>query len=266
MFKFKKFKVLAAMAVVFMIVIAATPSTLKRQVWNAIQYFKQGIYIGTTNQTYFNKDGSASLADGNLVYNTTGQITTAAGEAPTDYVNLPIATHTASGGLVNTTTNGVFSSSRPVASGPVIELQNGVPVLVWNHFQPGEIVVHDEASSKRKAIVTFRVPANYSSTPVLTLFASSENSATLTTPKVDYEIFINGDGDTEDVAAFDNEPIALAGVASTPDEVILTIATVDIAAIASGKWLTVKYWRSQLQESTYKLRSRGLVFSYVKKH
>ena len=253
MFKFKKFKVLAAMAVVFMIVIAATPSTLKRQLWNAVQFFKQGIYIGATNQTYFDRDGSASLADGNLVYNTSGRITTEAGETPTDYINLPIGAHTATDGEITAgtgSTGGVVETNNPV-----IELQNGVPTITWL-----------DDSRIAKQAVTFRVPANYYSTPVLTLFASSEDSATLATPLIDYELFINSTGEAEDIAAFDNHTIPLAGVASTPEDVNLTIATVDVAAISVGKWMTVLYWRAYDGVGTYKLRSRGLTFSYLKKH
>lgn len=212
----------------------------------------------------------AEIADGNFVVDgTTGNITTAGGETPTDYIQLPIAMHTATNALMVTditTMVGTAGLTGREASAPLLEISENILGIMWPNMPNGYSQDGMGLIDPRKAVVTFRVPANYSSTPVITMAAASDGVASKEKLKVDYEYFFNSTGASEDAAAFNNEPIALAGNNSTPEDLVLTMGTVDQAALSVGDWVTVRYWRSRVQQSGAKLRSRGLVFSYVKKH
>ena len=281
MFKSKKFKVLAAMAVVFMIVIAATPSTLKRQVWNALQYFKHGIMVGTTNQFQVDSSGNVDssggldVSDGNFVVNgTTGNVTTAGGETPERKIDLNINDFSGVGGDIARRGNKsleLYNTHSPLLTAsqfadPYFGFDSSSPAIVWKD----DSVVTPE-------LIVFRVPEDYLSGGGIRLFASetgavADNSvgtyraANASGVKVDYDVYVHTEGFRFQTAddVYDQTAMLVGGTPGRVEEVELTMTDGSDSLIDSttDQWITLRIWRNA-GESTNALWIHGGEFYYT---
>ncbi|KKK62140.1 hypothetical protein LCGC14_3007310 [marine sediment metagenome] len=240
MFKSKKSRVLAVMAVVFMVVIAATPSTLKRQVWNAVQFFKHGIYVGTTNQFQVDSvgnidtSGGLDVSDGNFVVDkTTGNITAAGGETPERSVDISIWDL-----AVENTEIGRLYATKP---GYVYDAQS--PALVW---------LDDTYTSP--ALKTLKVPENYLSGIGYRLFISEtggESNGGYEAPNsspgyVDYTVYVHSDGNLVDATGYPQTAVRLDFPTGVLHELDLPVTFLSDTAVlsASDTWVTLDFGRS----------------------
>ena len=281
MFKSKKLRVLTVMVFVAIFAIAATPSTLKRQVWNALQYFKHGIFVGTTNQLSINSSGDIDtsggldVADGNFVVNaTTGNVTTAGGETPERSRDLNIDDFTAIGGAFARRGNkgsSLYASNSPILTAsqftdPYFSSDPATPALVWKD----DTVV-------TPALITFRIPEDYLSGGAIRLFASETGAVSDTSVgtyraanasgvKVDYDVYVNTEGTRFQTAddIYNQTAVLVGGTPGRVEEVTLTITDGSDSLIDSttDQWVTLRIWRNA-GESTNALWVHGGEFYYT---
>ncbi len=148
---------------------------------------------------------------------------------------------------IGASTSEVVSST----SVPGLELDNSIPSLVW---ADGETT---------KVGVTFQVPTQFSNHSISFDLLCDQSTAASTTAYVDYEIFINRDGDDWDTSATNNTPIALTLQAATPQVVTLTPAAAEIANVVAGDWITLSVWRDDTTGTgTSDLELYGVSFVY----
>lgn len=177
----------------------------------------------------------------------TGAITASGGisSTQTSTIFIPI------GGMHIYDGNGAIDITKSTAPG--LEMDDSFEALVW---ADGETT---------PAIVTFRVPDDYSSGGVFKLFCTE--SVSTTRNYVDFQVFYNRSNSPIDSAGIDQCPVALAGSGgtTTPSMVTLTPST-DLSGLAAGDWVTFIFWRddSATYAATGDLEVRGgVVFSYT---
>lgn len=162
------------------------------------------------------------------------------------YIPLPLnAFMTESGG--DGSTVGTAPAPLSTSTAPGLEIDDNMVSVVWADGETTPIQV------------TFRVPADYVSSGRFKVLATE--SGTSTANQVDFDVYVNSDGVASDSAATGQTPVALAGTASTPDEVTLTPAT-DFASLSAGNWVTLRLWRDDVATGTNDLELKGVVFEY----
>ncbi len=138
-------------------------------------------------------------------------------------------------------------SALSSSSAPGIEIDNVLPNVVWSDGEATPIMI------------SFRVPNDYASGGAFKVLATESDS---TTPnEIDFDVYVNKDGQAADAAATGQTPVALAGTTSTPDEVTLTVAT-DFDNLAAGDWVTLRIWRDDTATGTGDLEVKGVTFYY----
>jgi len=158
----------------------------------------------------------------------------------TSTVQLPLL------GFITTNVDPILSAT----SAPGVEVDDYIPNLVW---ADGETT---------PAMVSFRVPVDYSSGGAFKILATESNS---TTPnQIDFDVYVNGDNQAIDASATNQTPVALAGTTATPNEVTLSVTT-DFAALSAGKWITLRVWRDDVADGTGDLEVKGVAFYYLAK-
>lgn len=146
------------------------------------------------------------------------------------------------GSTVGTTVAPLTASTTPG-----MEVDDNVACLVWSDGETSPIQA------------TFRVPADYVSTGRFKVVATESDS---TTPnQIDFDVYVNTDGSTNDSSATDQTPAAMTAASATPDEVTLTPST-DFASLAAGDWITLRLWRDDVADGTGDLELKGVVFEY----
>ena len=226
----KRFKVLSVIFLLMFLAgtsLAASPSTLKPNVWNADQTFNQGAIF----------DGDVDLTDATITG--TGTISATIIADVVRYFQLPLMSFIIHDGTI----------SLPSASTtPGIEVDDLIPALVWADGEATPVSI------------TFRVPDDYASGGAFKVFATESDS---TSPnQIDFLVYVNKDALAADAAATDQTPAALDQNTATGSEVTLTVAT-DFSALAAGHWVTLNIWRDDTADGTGDLEVKGVVFYYT---
>jgi len=139
-------------------------------------------------------------------------------------------------------------SNVTASTTPGLEVGSAYPMLVWAD------------SEVTPATITFRVPSDYVSGGAFKVLATE--SAASTDNQIDFDVYINSDGVAYDSAATGQTPVVIAADTTTPDEVILTVAT-DFASLAAGNWVTLRIWRDNTATGTADMQVRGVAFYYT---
>lgn len=189
------------------------------------------IAAGTLNVTGATTLGTAGITTGNI---TTATITTLNHSRERSF-GLPLTGFVTSDGYVITQ-----------STAPGIEIDDVMPNIVW---ADGETT---------PAIITFRIPADYSSGGAFRVFATESDS---TTPnQIDFDVYVNSNGAAADSSATGQTPVAMTG--TTPEVVTLTPAT-DFSSLAAGYWVTLRIWRDNAADGTGDLEVKGVDFFYT---
>lgn len=131
---------------------------------------------------------------------------------------------------------------------PGLELDNKNVSIVW---ADGEVT---------PVQVTFKVPSDYISGAGFRLFCDESSS---TTPnQVDFNVYVNEDGEPFDTSASNQTPVALAGTAGTPDMVVLSTIATDFASLSAGDVVTLSLWRDNAAAGTGDLELYYVEFYY----
>jgi len=229
----KKLKILAVFMSILLIagsVYAASPSTLKRNVWDAKNVFNQEVEFDGNVEF----DSTVDFTDATIT--ATGLITATHIADVVRYYQLPIVAVTVTGDAITAST------------APGLEVDDLIPGIVWADGETTPVQI------------TFRIPSDYSSGGLFKVLATESDS---TTPnQVDFSVYVNTSGVAADAAATNQTPVALAGTTSTPSEITLTVAT-DFAALAAGNWVTLNIWRDDTATGTGDLEVKGIAFYYT---
>jgi len=233
----KKLKILAVFMSILLIagsVYAASPSTLKRNVWDAKNVFNQEVEFDGNVEF----DSTVDFTDATIT--ATGLITATHIADVVRYFQLPLLGFTSyAGGVISNVTS---------STTPGLEIDNSYMALVWAD------------SEVSPATVTFRVPADYVSGGLFKVLATE--SAASTDNEIDFDVYINSSGTATDGSATNQTPVAIAAATSTPAEVTLTVAT-DFASLAAGNWVTLRIWRDNTALGTADMQVRGVAFYYT---
>lgn len=212
----------------------AEPQLNRRNVWNALQYFKHGVTVDET--ATFNNNvtitGTLTEATGGV---TAGEIANVVRE-----INLPL-------GAFVVETGGAYT---PVTSStaPGMEIDDLIPNIVWADGETTPVQI------------SFPIPADYASGGAFYVLATESSS---TTPnQIDFSVYNNADATAADAAATNQTPAALAGTTSTPDLVTLTVAT-DFASLAANQIVTLNIWRDNTADGTGDLEVKSVWFYYT---
>jgi len=229
----KKLKILAVFMSILLIVgsvYAASPSTLKRNVWDAKNVFNQEVEFDGNVEF----DSTVDFTDATIT--ATGLITATHIADVIRYFQLPLMSFTVQETVLTASTT------------PGLEVDDLVPNIVWADGETSPIQI------------SFRVPSDYASGGAFKVFATESDS---TTPnQVDFSVYVNSSGETIDSAASNQTPVALAGTAATPSEITLTVGT-DFSALAAGNWVTLNVWRDNTADGTGDLEIKGIAFYYT---
>jgi len=230
----KKLKILAVFMSILLIagsVYAASPSTLKRNVWDAKNVFNQEVEFDGNVEF----DSTVDFTDATIT--ATGLITATHIADVVRYFQLPLTGFITSDPLVITST-----------TNPGFSIQSSYPSLDW---ADGETT---------PALITFRVPSDYASGGLFKVLATE--SAASTDNEIDFDVYINKSGQGYDSSATGQTPVAIAADTTTPAEVTLTPAT-DFASLAAGDWITLRIWRDDTAIGTADMQVRGVAFYYT---
>jgi len=158
------------------------------------------------------------------------------------FVDLPLASFQINDGTgINTIT---------ASTAPGFELDNKLNSIVWADNEVTPISV------------TFKVPHDYFKDGEFRILADESNS---TTPnKIDFQVYVNRDGQTWDTAATDQTPVALAGTAGTPDVVQLKPVT-DFNGLRPNDYVTFQMWRDNVAIGNGDLEAYHVRFYYKRK-
>jgi len=227
----KKFKVLSILIAVVMlagIAFAETPSTLKRNVWNAKQTFKHDVEI----------DGTLDLT--NATITATDKITATHIVNPTRSFSLQLGAGGVDGGY-----------DLDEASTPDLATCDGIPCLVW-------------ADSGETTAVgwTFRLPSDFSSGLVVYALISS-NAASGAGQKLDWAVWLNKDATAFDAAAIPQSAVESTEAALSTKNDVLTLtsdATAE-AAYTAGDWVTLEFFNASTDDDDLELK--GLEVTYT---
>jgi len=212
----RKFKVLSIFIAVIMLAglaFAETPSTLKRNVWNAKQTFKHGVEItGTGDIT------ASNIADGTRGF------------------DIHLGTLYISGkGLIGPDVDAGIASP----TSPGIGVLDAIPKVIW---ASGELT---------SASFTFTVPPDYSSGLSFRILANSSTASNYASWGLDWSMFINTFGEVFASTAYDHA--ATVATEGSPDVknalFTLTPTTTGAAALAAGKVVTVNLWPYDVRQT-----------------
>jgi len=134
------------------------------------------------------------------------------------------------------------------STNPGWAIGSSYPMLVWADGETTPV------------LTTFRIPSDYASGGLFKVLATE--SAASTDNQIDFDVYINKDGQAYDSAATGQTPVEIAAVTTTPDEVTLTVAT-DFASLAAGDWVTLRIWRDDTATGTADMQVRGVAFYYT---
>lgn len=161
-------------------------------------------------------------------------------------IQLPLNTFMVESGGDGSTV-GTTPAPLSTSTAPGLEIDDNMISVVWADGETTPIQVG------------FRVPGDYVASGRFKVLATE--SGTSTANQIDFDVYVNSDGVASDSAATGQTPVALAGTASTPDEVTLTPAT-DFTGLSAGKWVTLRLWRDDVATGTNDLEIKGVVFEY----
>lgn len=239
----RKIKVLAIlMLVLFMAGVAfgASPTTLKRNVWNAKQTFNQEAEFNG------NVEFDSTVDFGDATVTGTGKISADMVANVVRYVELPLTgftLETDGGGSTVGTAMVPLSGS----TAPGFELDDKMMNIVWADGETSPISC------------TFVVPGDYASGGAFYVITTESDS---TTPnQLDYDVYVNASGSAADSAATNQTPVAVAGDTSTPFRDTLSVST-DFSSLAASSVVTFRSWRDDTADGTGDLELKHVLFFY----
>uniref|UniRef100_A0A6H1ZKM1 Uncharacterized protein n=1 Tax=viral metagenome TaxID=1070528 RepID=A0A6H1ZKM1_9ZZZZ len=205
----KKFKVLSIFLAVIMlagIAFAETPSTLKRNVWNAKQTFKHGVEItGTGDIT------ATNIAD------------------VTRSIQLPLAA------AIYDNAGSWDVIGNDGTTSPGIDYVDGIPAIIYA-----------TSAETASIAWTFIVPADYSSGLSFRMMVSSSSNTSYDSLGLDWVLFVNNFSTAFDAAAFAQTAVANTNAFPATSNVLLTFTADATAAadIAAGDVVTVGFFNN----------------------
>lgn len=134
------------------------------------------------------------------------------------------------------------------STAPGIESDNKIIAIVW---ADGE---------QTAAQATFRVPNTNNDSGTGKFHVLIDSSASASTVKLDYSVYVNGDNTAWDAAVTDQTPVAATTESGTPCMLTLTPAT-DFASLAPGDIVTINIWRDDVADGTGDLEVYYVGFS-----
>lgn len=150
--------------------------------------------------------------------------------------------------LTGFTVNDVTVQVVGSTTAPGFEIDDLIPNIVWADGETTPVQI------------TFRIPSDYLSGGAFRVIATE--SGTSTPNEVDFDVYVNKNGQAADSSAHNQTPVALAGTSSTPSEVTLTPAS-DFDSLAAGDWVTLRIWRDNTATGTNDLEVKGVEFFYT---
>jgi len=239
-----------------------------------------------TKVDVFTVDGDGAIAQGtNFVINSSGQITTAAGETPIDYVELDLADWY----RVWTGTNASFDPRINGGSYPYLDSNTISPAIVWpqyhhldaddpanqgsGHSMARYLVDHRDDEGLSPIQTSFRVPDNYRTGGTFRFIMHQDeglrgDNTTGTAVHLGYRVFkstVDGYWDQTAAVHIPERVGPTEGYMLSPVEVIFSITGTD-ATFVAGQIVCFQYWRIRDQNTVDKLRHLTARFYFNSKY